>query len=191
MTNSRRINTLQAGAPKICNALGRFLDQAQFEQLEADYQRCAELGGNTEPGLVREEGVSFNPRLARVLSLLVTDGGVRDAGTLRAVLYAAALAVISGAGLSVPPELVRVVTAVEETSPSLPEAALIRGVIELDTIRHVHQLKCPVAERGAMLAEKEKFLQSGFLTLLPTWLRVKLEHALTLQLRNVAEQQSR
>lgn len=192
MTNLKVINTLKLGAPKVLSALGRFLDPTQLEQIATDYQRCAELGGNAEPGLVREEGVSFNPRLARVLSLLVTDGNVRDPATLRAALYTATLTVVGGVGLEsfVPPELLRVVEAVEEASHSLPEAALIRGVIELDTLRHVHQVNCSVAQRVAMLADKKKLLQTGFLALLPAWLQGKLEHALTLQLRNVTEQQS-
>jgi|GEM_PF-1543588 len=192
MSKPKLINVLGAGAPKVFSALGRFLDPVQLEQIATDYQRCAELGGNTEPGLVREEGVSFNPRLARVLSLLVSDGKERDPVTLRAALYAATLAVVCGAKLEsfVPTELLRVVEAVEEARPSLPEAALVRGVIELDTLRHVHQVNHSVAERVVMLADKEKFLQTGFLALLPAWLQGKLEHALALQLRNVTEQQS-
>lgn len=192
MTNSGLIDKVGSGAPKVFSILGRFLEPANFEQISADYQRCAELGGNTELGFVREDGASFNPRLARVLSLLVSDGKVSDPAILRAALYAATRVVFSGTRLEgfVPPELLRVVETVGDTSYAIPEAALIRGVIELDAIRHIHQRNLSVAERVEMLADKEKLLQTGFLALLPAWLRGKLEHALALQLRNLAEQHS-
>ena len=135
--------------------------------------------------MVREEGVSFNPRLARILSLLIADGRVRDFNTLRAALYAASSArVPEGNPEGVPGELLGTVSAVWSRCPESATAALIRGVLELDALRHLHQTQYPQMTRLGMLGQLEEYLREDAAELLPEWLRKKLEHAITLQRRH-------
>ena len=178
-------NMLRENAPKVFTALARFLCEQQRAQMEVDYCACVELGGNAEPGMVREEGVSFNPRLARVLSLLITDGGVRDLNTLRTALYAASPKALQDGAHRAPPALREVIAAVWSDKYTAVEPTLIRGVIELDAIRHLHQTTYPAEEREAMLARVELDLLIGSSLIVPEWLHRKLEHAITMQRRRM------
>lgn len=182
MEHPNKTSELQQRAPKIFKALARFLDQTQLDQLAAEYFECDRLGGNVELGMVREEGVSFNPRLARLLSLLVTDGGVREFSLLRAALYAACLSE-SVELEQLPKELKSLISAVWRPDLSLSEAVLIRGVIELDTIRHLHQTAFSQPERIERIQALKRLLQRLQSGVLPEWLRIKLEHAVLLQTR--------
>jgi hypothetical protein len=160
--------SLLEGAPKLFVALKRFLTAQQLDSLAIDYSICAQNGGNFEAGMSREEGVSFNPRLARILSILIHDGRVRDIITLRAALYAgAASGSREGANLKVPSELKDAVS-----------QEVIKGVIALDTIRHLHQTNFSSQERDEILS---KFNTCPGDT--PEWLQKKLEHAILLQRR--------
>jgi hypothetical protein len=179
-------NVLQENAPKVFVALARFLSAEQLDRLAAEYCHCVRLGGNVEPGLVRQEGASFNPRLARVLSLLTADGGIRNFTTLRAAIYAASVGEFPEALLDeVPVELLELVTNVSKNEFVQPDSVLIRGVIVLDTLRHLHQTDLSVQQRTEqLLALKEQLLGKPG-EICPEWLRKKLEHAITLQMRRL------
>jgi hypothetical protein len=189
MNKSNKISVVSANAPKVFAALARFLTEPQLAALAEEYLYCAEHGGNAEPGIVREPGVSFNPRQARVLSLLVTDGGVRDVFILRAVLYAACLvkkcSEVVAYDFLVPEDLRTLVLAVVQGDFSLPSVALIRGVIELDGLRHLHQTVYSIDQRRSLVASSEEILDLGMAHELPEWLRNKVMHAIVLQRRNI------
>lgn len=185
MDKASQNNILRENAPKVFTALARFLSDQQLAQVGVDYDECVELGGNAEPGMVREEGVSFNPRLARVLSLLITDGGVRNIDTLRAALYAASPGALQHGWHRVPSGLRDVIVAVWSGRYTALDPAVIRGVIELDAIRHLHQTTYPVEEREAILARVELDLLVGSTLIVPEWLRQKLEHAIRMQRRRM------
>lgn len=57
----------------LAGSLSRLYGEAVAAQIAGDYCVAADLGGNLEPALPREEGVSFNPRIARVVSLVVQE----------------------------------------------------------------------------------------------------------------------
>jgi hypothetical protein len=185
MNKASQTNTLRENAPKVFAVLARYLADPHLDQLAAEYFECVELGGNEEPGMVREEGVSFNPRMARVLSLLLTDGGVRDLDTLRVSLYAASPRAVQDSAHLAPTELRELVVAVWTDPCAMLTAALIRGAIELDAVRHLHQTTYSVAEREEILAHTERTVLADPLSMLPEWLRKKLEHAITLQRRQI------
>lgn len=185
--------SLASDSPKIFHALGRFLDTAQLAQLERDYIQAQARGGNTEPLARRAEGVSFNPRLARVLSLLIHDGGVRDLMTLRAALYGAVL--LSGASFqrtqietqqfefSREQELIEIVEKIRTGVGDDPVASRIHAVIALDDVRHLHQSSLELSEQELVLEyasaraeELARFSDVGELV-------VKLRHAVVLQRR--------
>lgn len=179
---------LSQSAPKVFLALSRFLDEASLAQLAREYFECEKQGGNSEPGLEREEGVSFNPRMARILSLLIVDGEVREFELLRTALYAASIdprvRALGGQATHVPQDLARAVLAVWSQPPQGEEAVLLRGVIELDVVRHLHQTEYSQAMRLSMLDKIERGLLGKDVVLFSPWLRKKLEHAIQLQRRN-------
>lgn len=146
-------------SPKVFIALKRFLEPDQLASLAANYQKCVSLGGNVEAGMTREEGVSFNPRLARILSIMIHDGGVRDFESLRSALCAAC-------------------DSLREKS-----SALVRGVIALDSIRHLHQTDFSEPKRQEILLGVESTLLGQLRNEMPEWLQKKLEHAIALQRR--------
>jgi hypothetical protein len=126
--------------------------------------------------------------MARLLSLLIVDGRVRDFDTLRAALYAASrdsgLSGNEGVIEGIPQELADTVSAVWSRSSDNPTASLIWGVIELDSLRHLHQTDYSYVNRLAMIAGLERLLCEEAALPLPEWLRKKLEHAITLQRRH-------
>jgi hypothetical protein len=186
MSYSNKITTLHEIAPKVFIRLERFLDQDMLATIMDDYRICAEHGGNLEPGMVREEGVSFNPRLARILLLLVADGRVHDSSVLRAALYAASL---SDAALSTQLHnlcgaLLGLVRDARSAAPQTAGGALIRGVIELDTVRHIHQTNFSSDERATMLKRAEAIHSCVVQAQAPEWVSTKLNHAIVLQRRD-------
>ena len=80
---------LSEECPGLAVLLGRYFDPSTVEILSEDYFAAVVRGGNQEDGIIREEGVSFNPRLARIITVLLRDGGVRDSWMLRVAVYGA------------------------------------------------------------------------------------------------------
>lgn len=151
--------SLNDESPKVFMTLRRFLAPDELAALESDYQKCVSLGGNEEAGLKREAGVSFNPRLARILSIMIHDGGVKDFELLRSALYAAC------------------------DNSRVSGSTLVRGVIELDSIRHLHQTDFSEPKRQEILLGVQSTLLGQLRNEIPEWLRKKLEHAIALQRR--------
>ncbi len=188
MSYNNKTSKLGEIVPKVFERLGRYIDQVELSRIMDDYRLCCELGGNHEPGMQREEGVSFNPRLARILLLLVADGGVRDSKVFRAALYAAALCVsklpersLWQQAQKISVELAAEVQAALRSTPSTSTAALIRGVIELDAVRHIHQTTLASREREAILMLAEETLKQIVRAQAPEWICTKLGHAIVLQ----------
>lgn len=180
---------LSIDSPKVFHALGRFLSVDELGVVEDDYQRARVRGGNVEPKISRDPGVSFNPRLARLLVILVNDLFIHDLSTLRAALYASVL--YSGLGErsdarelafeDVPPELRPVVQGVLNGSRGDSIVSLIRAVIALDSLRHLHQSLWTLDERESILTWAEQEIDSSEHERLPELLAKKVSHAITLQ----------
>jgi hypothetical protein len=159
-------------------------------QLASDYRRCVELGGNLEHAIEREEGVSFNPRLARVLSILIADGEILDWGVLQRALYGATLLNIdlevrantlkeelkdlTGLVASLLDEVLRL-----DRSDNI-EALTLLGVVLLDDIRHLHRAKICEDARASLLKQHQD-LSLRIAARTPEWLDCKLKHAVRLQ----------
>jgi hypothetical protein len=154
-----------------------------------DYASAEAHGGNRELRLSREEGVSFNPRLARIVSILIHDLGVRDLSTIRAALYCAVFD--SGFGVPVtleahppvPPELQPLVGATTGETLAHGGSGAIRAVIALDSIRHLHQGQWSDQEREDILAQAEQIVHALAGSQQESALTAKLSHAITLQRR--------
>lgn len=181
-----------ADSPKVFQALARFLGPEELALVELDYSQAQALGGNSERGLMREEGVSFNPRLARIVSIIIRDLAVRDLLVIRASLYCAVLdagfgveqpQMVRGPELDVPAELQSLVSDAALSSPTSEAALTIRGVIALDTVRHLHQGSWSEDERETTLLYAESLVRRLAERGPATQLAIKLNHAIELQRR--------
>lgn len=112
-----------------------------------------------EPALLRTEGASFNPRVARVLEILIRDGEVRDLTQVKTALD----------------------HLVKNSSSDFPHFDTYEASKLLDDIRHLHMLELSNPQRVGLLNEyRTRF--SHFKTLSPR-LSKKIDHALNLQIR--------
>jgi hypothetical protein len=183
---------LAADSPKVFQALARFLGPEELALVELDYTQAQALGGNSERGLMREEGVSFNPRLARIMSIIIRDLAVRDPLVIRASLYCAVLdsgfgveqpQMARSAELDVPAELQSLVGDAAFSSPRAEASLTIRAVIALDTVRHLHQGSSSTEEREATLLYAQSLVRRLAERDPSTQLAIKLNHAIELQRR--------
>ena len=189
---------LMQDAPKVFHALGRFLSSEDLALVVSDYALAASHGGNTEPFHEREVGVSFNPRLARLLSILINDIGWRELVAIRALLFGALVDIgimqqaagLPGdvvSGLVAAPELKTLVTEVASVSHENPQIAVIRGIIALDAVRHLHQTSLSIVERKKTLEHARAILLEVSVAGIPEMLPLKLNHAIGLQERNLEQ----
>jgi hypothetical protein len=56
--------------PGVFGLLSRLLGEDAASALAVDYELVSQHDGNYEPAVIREEGVSYNPRIGRVLSIV-------------------------------------------------------------------------------------------------------------------------
>lgn len=132
------MSLLQDECPGIFLVLSRFLSADNLRVISDDYQVVAKLNGNSEPRLRREEGVSFNPRLARILLIVVREADQREFPLLRASLYSALHHATDDLMSWVPVELQSLVAAIRDPLRDDAAASNVRAAITLDAIRHLH-----------------------------------------------------
>lgn len=196
-------------SPKIFRALARFLNPAELAIVGADYQHVRQCGGNIELGLTREQGVSYNPPLARLLSIVSVDLGIQDLLLIRTTLYAAVLLrdglleLISRnetalhelqskrITLEIPGDIKESVQSACDPSCATSAGCVIRGVLALDTIRHLHQTSWSLADRQRILEDVERNVVEPLIRREPEILVKKLSHAITLQRRRLRVDRSR
>lgn len=65
-------------SPALYGALIRILNREELELIECAYREVADFGGREDSRIHREEGVSFNPRAARVCQILLGECGERS-----------------------------------------------------------------------------------------------------------------
>lgn len=161
---------MREDAPALVTLLARAYGEGCIDLVSADYEQAALAGGNIElNGLVREEGVSFRPRLARIATLLMQEVPGLPLDTIRAAFYAAVPA--SGP--------------VASTGEHQSDAYAEQLAIQLDAIRHLHMTQLDPEARGRALAVAEELLSRSSADAPVETLRQKLLHAIKLQRRNV------
>jgi hypothetical protein len=181
-------------SPKVFKALAKFLTPTELRQLSEDYQTAKDLGGDVEIGLTREEGVSYNPRLARVLLILARDLGCTDIEIYRAALYAAVFDSGLGATESatssdlggVPDQIRELVARAEGWQEDDTISSSIRGVIALDAVRHLHLTRLEALQRESILEDLEDKVISKLKSSAAEILVQKLQVAINLQRRRLA-----
>lgn len=173
--------------PGLLFSLGRFLDEPALQVLTDDYDRVVAAGGNDEEGITREEGVSFNRRVARILSLVVKEGGCRAPSDLRIAMYA------STTHECVPPDdeclaaEVRRARAASTVERLEGIAAVVAASIMLDTVRHMHMTSFTTEERARRLGSLNV---DAVLSSVPQQLRDKLTHSISMQQRGLGAESS-
>lgn len=175
---------LQQHAPAVKRALERALEAPVLDEFIADFERVIERGAASERGIVREAGVSFNPRVGRLLGLLMGEAGLCDLLSLRALLWST---VVPPLELDQVPEgpvrtvVAQVISGAACGTPEAPRVSAIRAVLLLDAVRHLHLSTVAREEKERLLHEGQQ--QLGRDGAYADALRAKLSYALTSQRR--------
>lgn len=128
-------------SPALRGVIRRNFVESDREVIERAFQLALRSGGESEIGFDREEGVSYNPRPARVAQILVGDGGVLNPEAVAAATLAASdvsEASVRSAGL--PEGVVNMLGAVRRRDSTSSESVGIRLAMMLDFARHLHLL---------------------------------------------------
>jgi hypothetical protein len=170
-------------APALRGAVLKLFGSSAVSVVAGDYERVAALGGNVEVGLEREEGVRYNPRIARISLLALDEGGICELHHLRGAVWSAlrdARMLVELQDGDVRRIAERVLAAgSDDDTPILT----IRAVIALDTVRHLHMTTLETADKRAYLNSTliRSLLESD--SSVPAHLKVKLQHAVNMQER--------
>lgn len=170
--------------PGLAGSITRLYGLDAASQLAADYCVAADLGGNVEVGITREEGVSFNPRIARIVSVVIQDCGQVDLNMVRVAVYSSVPVERGGA---VPSNVVDDVVAVRDASAT--SATWVKGIslaLSLDRLRHLHMAQFSQEEKLRVLDEVRGSPMLVPDSGAPEALRLKLLHAVELQSRHLS-----
>jgi hypothetical protein len=179
---------LLQSSPGVTALIRRYLGDSGVTAISHEYTRAVMAGGNHEIGVIRDEGVSFNPRLARILTILLQEGKVREISVLCFALRCGQIkcdstdnplpsVYRSGYGLR---------EASLETTLSDATIALVASAYCLDAIRHLHMTTFSREIRGKFLEEIEKSLTQLSIPLSDSEVPRRLTHAILLQRRRLA-----
>jgi hypothetical protein len=170
---------LAQDSPALWGTVNGWLSAAELERLGTLYRVIMSEGGLDTPGIIREVGVSFNPRPARVAGIVVTDAGLRTGSAIGAVF-----------------ELCRAPSNDEKSEHTQPVRGLLRGercndpaaiaiaaAFALDDLRHLHMTDLTVAERKQRAVAIDTNIPRQLRQSLPTKLRARVEAALDRYLR--------
>jgi hypothetical protein len=172
--------------PGISATIERILGREAANEIASDYAVVADAGGNFEKGVVRDKGVSFNPRAGRILSIMISDGDIRDTRAFRVAMYATLFPHTTSSRI-IPDELASDVQAVSNANDSHPEwIAVIALSLILDTVRHHHMTDMGNPERKAFFDSVESHPLLSREHNVARKLRNKVLHALKLQQRHLA-----
>lgn len=173
-------------APALRGAVLKLFGALAISAIASDYERVAAHGGNVEVGLVREEGVRYNPRIARISLLVLDEGGIRELGHLRATIWstlrdAHRLADLEDRDIR---EVAECVLSGDDSEQALIHT--IRAAIALDTVRHLHMTALEMADKRAYLSSKAIRSLVKQDSSAASNLDRKLQHAVTMQERLLA-----
>lgn len=124
-----------------------------IEILAQAYSLAWQHGGASDSPVIRAVGASFNPRPARLVSLLLSEGQEKSPLAVSAAFLASSS--LSKELVSDSPLLDAWVLAQEainrhQSAPSNPAACKIAVCLEIDLLRHLHMTDLSDAERKAL-----------------------------------------
>jgi hypothetical protein len=176
--------------PQVFTALRRFLSDDEWNELASHYRAVDALGANRDPEIVREDGVSFNPRIARILSILITDGQCQEYRAMVVAVWAT-LAYDQLCGyvlrnsINHPDRYFARIDLIIENPFSDAVTACIRAALDLDRVRHLHISRLDFSQRKEVLCSIKSLYSNKLLAMLPTRLCDKVAHARSMQERRV------
>ena len=135
--------------------------------IERSFAHAVEKGGLTELDFRREEGVSFNPRPARVALILLSNAQVTDAEVIAAGILASSdplddlkhlevaerARVLAHAALESPDAIASIDSAIRF------EVAIVALARWLDRVRHLHQSPEASARWSEMLQSTDRYIE--------------------------------
>lgn len=135
-------------SPKLKGTLRRLLPDTERKAVESFFLLAIQFGGLEELDYIREEGQSFNPRPARILSILIDQANQRSPLVLSAASVASVWSELPPETQArIPSEVAEVAEQAahisrtimtEEHSKRLKPAILIALASYLDRARHLH-----------------------------------------------------
>ncbi len=165
----------------MAGSLARLYGREVAAEFAQSYCGAADLGGNEELGVSREEGGSYNPRIARVLSLVIQECKEVTPRVLRVAAYSTL-----PLNVEIPVEIRSDLNDVHGATPKSPEwAACVALALMLDRVRHLHMLTLPLSEKEGILSavESSPLLTPGAGS--PENLRLKVVHGIDMQRRRI------
>ena len=153
---------LEEDSPSLAGFLGRYLPKEEADSLTDLYSLVADLGGLNDSPVTREEGVSFNPRPARLCHILNKELKVHSSELLGAAIILPLL----HNNLSLEPLLGRwsreaslAELAYRGDRSSQEEEALYLAYW-VDLLRHLHMSKVSREEREETLETRKKIIDA-------------------------------
>jgi len=151
---------------------------ADFERLDDIYRYAADRGSVAEGAVKRSEGVSFNPRPARVASILVKTSRTIDSLTIGAAFLICCERTVLEDSKGWQEEKILALEALSSPGNS-EKASLLSLAHALDTVRHLHMTTYSREERMRVAQEisrtTEGVVQTGLTSQLSNLLATALK----------------
>lgn len=165
------MDSIASYSKHLSGTLNSLVSAEDFETLEQAFIYAMRNGGGEEYGFLRQPGVSFNPRPARVALILIGDVGICDAEVLAAAIIATTGERLEGfadgedSTRDSVKSLARLALLPVSELESLQtehkhSGALIALALWLDRARHLHQATSPEVKEGfgSFVGETEAYI---------------------------------
>lgn len=155
---------------------------AELGQLELAYSSAWKVGAGVEAPVLREPGASYNPRPARIATILIKE--CRDLTVVEIVACFWVPALEKGFEILNPNEAGQLLakqsySALHDVSSFnlKPQALRVAAAVLVDAIRHLHMSSLSSAERQAKIEQSERFIAGLTASSIDARLFAVLEHA--------------
>lgn len=158
--------SLKNSSPKLYSSLKRVYQQSDLHFVEEIYHKACLQDALLEENLTREDGVSYNPRPARIALILISEAKLLDPSTIAASILSccspAVLDVHFSEYQSVRNQALQAHFLLKEgfceTYPAEPH--LISLALTLDKIRHLHMTSLNAQQIVNQCAETRRWLDT-------------------------------
>ena len=187
--------SLRATAPGLFSSLMKTLSPEDLTHIEKCYEEVLSRGGADEFPIVREVDASFNPRPARIATIVLTN--TKPTHLLRAIELGLWSCLIRDSGVSTllleaPEDIVRAlhrIHFIESNVDSDIDEVIVALAVHLDQVRHLHMTNLSPEDKSSLLFRAEKLVTA----LLPSHVELpilkKVSHAIQQQ-RRILEDRS-
>lgn len=185
--------SLREAAPGLYSSLKKILLPEDLASIEKSYTEVATRGGIEESPVIREVDASFNPRPARIATLVLTDA--KPTNLTKAILLALWSSLILDAATDpqwsqVPEDLTSAldrISSINGTSLEDIDEVVVAVALRLDQVRHLHMTTLNINEKMSFLESVEALVTNLLLSHSELPILKKLSHAIHQQRRIVGE----